>query len=122
MDEHCLLVVIFGAHVGVVKYFATGAVQKIARQLKAARERDPGEGVDLSMLNVADTRDVFRKKKSSDREKILKPVTAARRQSPDPHRRFPDAGWRASDACRNIPGGHLPARFDHRQSADALRV
>jgi len=62
VDDHCLLVVIFSSHVGVVKYFATGTVQKIARQLKTARERDPEQGVDLSMLNLADTRDIFRKK------------------------------------------------------------
>jgi predicted regulator of Ras-like GTPase activity (Roadblock/LC7/MglB family) len=68
VDEHCLLVVIFSSHVGVVKYFATGAVQKIARQLKTAGERAPGQGLDLSMLNVADTRDIFRKKKSGERK------------------------------------------------------
>jgi predicted regulator of Ras-like GTPase activity (Roadblock/LC7/MglB family) len=64
VDEYCLLVVIFSSHVGVVKYFATGTVQKIARQLKVARERDPEQGLDLSMLNVADTRDLFRKKEA----------------------------------------------------------
>ena len=69
VDEHCLLVVIFGSHIGVVKYFATGAIKKIARQIKTAQERAPGQGVDLSMLNVADTQDVFRKKKSVERKK-----------------------------------------------------
>ena len=69
VDEHCLLVVIFGSHVGVVKYFASGAIQKIARQIKTARERAPGQGVDLSMLNVADTQDVFRKKDSGEKKK-----------------------------------------------------
>jgi predicted regulator of Ras-like GTPase activity (Roadblock/LC7/MglB family) len=69
VDEHCLLVVIFGSHVGVVKYFATGAIQKIAHQIKIAQERAPGQGVDLSMLNVADTQDVFRKKKPGERKK-----------------------------------------------------
>jgi predicted regulator of Ras-like GTPase activity (Roadblock/LC7/MglB family) len=64
VDEHCLLVVIFSSHIGVVKYFAAGAIQKIARQLKTARERAPGQGLDLSMLNVADTKDVFRKKQA----------------------------------------------------------
>jgi len=64
VDEYCLLVVIFSSHVGVVKYFATGTVQKIARQLRIARERDPEQGLDLSMLNVADTRDIFRKKEA----------------------------------------------------------
>lgn len=71
VDEHCLLVVIFGtsAGIGVVKYYAAGAVKKIARQLQAAKERAPGEGIDLSVLNVAETQEVFRKK---DKPKISK--------------------------------------------------
>ena len=64
VDEHCLLVVIFKAQVGVgvVKYYAAGAVKRIARQLAVAQERAPGEGLDLSVLNVADTQGFFRKK------------------------------------------------------------
>ena len=64
MDEHCLLVVIFKSEtgVGVVKYYAATANKRIARQLKIARKRAPGEGLDLSMLNVADTQYFFRKK------------------------------------------------------------
>jgi len=69
VDEHCLLVVIFSSHVGVVKYFATGAIKKIARQLKTARERTPDQGLDLSMINLADTSDVFRKKEARERKK-----------------------------------------------------
>jgi predicted regulator of Ras-like GTPase activity (Roadblock/LC7/MglB family) len=63
-DEHCMLVVIFKSQsgVGVVKYYATTAVKRIARQLKIARKRAPNEGLDLSMLNVADTQYFFRKK------------------------------------------------------------
>jgi predicted regulator of Ras-like GTPase activity (Roadblock/LC7/MglB family) len=63
-DEHSLLVVIFKsqAGVGVVKYFAAGAVKDIARQLKIANERAPGAGIDLSMLNIADPGPIFRKK------------------------------------------------------------
>lgn len=64
VDEHCLLVVIFSSQIGAVKYFAASAVQKIAAQLKIARERAPGQGIDLSMLNVANTQDVFQKKNS----------------------------------------------------------
>ena len=65
VDEHCLLVVIFKSHsgVGVVKYYAATAVKRIARQLKVARERAPEEGLDLSVLNVAETAPLFRKKK-----------------------------------------------------------
>ncbi|MGO8766351.1 MAG: roadblock/LC7 domain-containing protein, partial [Limisphaerales bacterium] len=52
VDEHCLLVVIFSSYIGVVKYFAATTVPKIGQQLKTARERAPGQGIDLSMLNV----------------------------------------------------------------------
>src|SRR5262245_13824632 len=64
VDEFCLLAVIFKAQVsvGVVKYFAAPAVKRIAEQLQFAQERDPNAGLDLSMLNLADTTDVFKKK------------------------------------------------------------
>jgi len=64
VDEECLLVVIFKAQsgVGVVKYYAVPARERIAAQLKAAHERDPGAGLDLSMLNLADTSSVFKRK------------------------------------------------------------
>jgi predicted regulator of Ras-like GTPase activity (Roadblock/LC7/MglB family) len=67
VDEHCLLVVIFGAggSVGAVKYYATLAISQIAEQLKIAHNRAPGEGLDLSELNVADTRDFFAQKSQS---------------------------------------------------------
>lgn len=63
VDEHALLVAIFKsqAGVGVVKYFAAGAVKNIARQLSAAQKRAPEAGMDLSMLNVADAGPFFRK-------------------------------------------------------------
>jgi predicted regulator of Ras-like GTPase activity (Roadblock/LC7/MglB family) len=64
VDEHCLLVVIFKAQlsVGLVKYFSAPAVQQIAQQLVVAQERDPGGGLDLSVLNLADTSDLFKRK------------------------------------------------------------
>ena len=64
VDEFCLLAVIFKASVsvGVVKYFAAPAAEQIARQLQIAQVRDPGAGLDLSMLNLADASDVFKKK------------------------------------------------------------
>jgi predicted regulator of Ras-like GTPase activity (Roadblock/LC7/MglB family) len=64
VDEFCLLTVIFKAHlsVGAVKYFAAPAAQLIAEQLCRAQERDPGAGLDLSELNLADPRDVFKRK------------------------------------------------------------
>jgi predicted regulator of Ras-like GTPase activity (Roadblock/LC7/MglB family) len=64
VNEDCLLTVIFKASVsvGAVKYFASPAVKRIAVQLQIARERDPGGGVDLSMLNLADPRELFKRK------------------------------------------------------------
>ncbi len=64
VDEYCLLVLIFRAtvSVGAVKYFAIGANPRISRQLRTAKERDPGAGLDLSVLNMADTTELFRQK------------------------------------------------------------
>ena len=64
VDECCLLVVIFKAtvSVGVVKYFSGPASQRIAIQMEQAQQRDPNAGLDLSVLNMADTSDFFKKK------------------------------------------------------------
>jgi predicted regulator of Ras-like GTPase activity (Roadblock/LC7/MglB family) len=64
IDSNCMLVVIFKAtvSVGLVKYYAGPATKKAARQLQAAQERDPGGGLDLSVLNIADTRDIFKRR------------------------------------------------------------
>jgi predicted regulator of Ras-like GTPase activity (Roadblock/LC7/MglB family) len=64
VDEHCLLAVIFLSQVGVgvVKFYASQAVKKIAAQLGIAGERNPGAGLDLSAMNVADPQSLFRKK------------------------------------------------------------
>ena len=66
VDEQSMLVVIFqaGVSVGAVKYFATPAADKIARQLKNSQERDPNLGLDLSMLNLADPSEVFKRKRA----------------------------------------------------------
>ena len=63
-DDNCLLVVIFKAQVsvGVVKYFAVPAAAQVADQMARAQEREPGAGLDLSELNLADTRDLFKRK------------------------------------------------------------
>jgi len=66
IDEHVLLIVIFRCHVGVVKYFVTGATKRIADQIAAAKRRAPDQGLDLSVLNMANTQDVFRKKDNGD--------------------------------------------------------
>ena len=64
VDENCLLLIIFKAQVGVgaIKYFAAPAVKRIALQLQIAQERDPGGGLDLSELNLADPSEVFKRK------------------------------------------------------------
>jgi len=64
VDEHCLLLVIFKAQisVGAVKYYAVNTIGQIAQQLQVAHARSPDQGIDLSVLNVADTSGVFRKK------------------------------------------------------------
>lgn len=66
IDENCMLVVIFKSQtgVGVVKYFAAPAVKRIACQLEIAQDRAPGMGLDLSVLNVADAGQFFRKKEA----------------------------------------------------------
>lgn len=64
IDEHCLLVVIFKAQlsVGAIKYFAEPTAQRIAEQLRVAQERDPGAGLDLSVMNLADPSELFKRK------------------------------------------------------------
>ena len=64
VDEYCLLTIIFKASisVGAVKYFATSTVKQISKQLKRAHARNPEDGLDLSVLNLADTAPLFRKK------------------------------------------------------------
>jgi predicted regulator of Ras-like GTPase activity (Roadblock/LC7/MglB family) len=65
IDDYCMLVVIFEAEVsvGLVKYFANPAVTRIAAQLQAAKDRDPSNnGLDLSVLNMADTSEFFKRK------------------------------------------------------------
>ena len=64
IDDNCLLTVIFKAQVsvGAVKYFAAPAVKRIALQFQIAQERDPGGGLDLSVLNMADTSELFKRK------------------------------------------------------------
>src|SRR5262245_23439140 len=66
IDEHCLLTVIFNAStsVGAVKYYAVTAGQKIAAQLRVARDRDPKVGLDLAAMDVVDTAPLFRKKRA----------------------------------------------------------
>ena len=71
VDEHCMLIEIFksATGLGVVKYYSANATKLIARQLKISRKLAPGEGIDLSMLNISDTQDVFRKKESGGKKR-----------------------------------------------------
>ncbi|MCX8089418.1 MAG: roadblock/LC7 domain-containing protein [Verrucomicrobiae bacterium] len=64
VNEQCLLAVVFRAQVGVgvVKYFVGPARERIARQLELAHLRDPSVTLDLSVLNVADTSNVFKRR------------------------------------------------------------
>ncbi len=64
VDEHCLLAAIFkaGVSVGLVKYFASPACLRIARQLQLAQARNPGAGLDLSELNLADSSQLFKRR------------------------------------------------------------
>jgi predicted regulator of Ras-like GTPase activity (Roadblock/LC7/MglB family) len=64
VDDYCMLVVIFKAEVsvGLVKYFGAPAVARIAGQLQIAKDRDPNGGLDLSVLNMADTSELFKRK------------------------------------------------------------
>jgi predicted regulator of Ras-like GTPase activity (Roadblock/LC7/MglB family) len=64
VDEFSLLTVIFKAHisVGAVKYFSANTTKAIARQLQKAQMREPEAGFDLSMLNIASTGQLFRKR------------------------------------------------------------
>ena len=64
VDEHSLLLVIFPAQVGVgiVKYHAGQTRERIAAQMQAAQQRDPGASLDLSVLNMADTSGLFKRK------------------------------------------------------------
>jgi predicted regulator of Ras-like GTPase activity (Roadblock/LC7/MglB family) len=66
VDENCILIVIFKAQtgVGVVKYYVTSTIKRIAKQMVAAHKRNPDGGLDLSVMNLADTEGVFRKKEA----------------------------------------------------------
>lgn len=64
IDEHCLLIVLFKSQsgAGLVKYYSGNCTSIIAQQLSVAEGRNPGGGFDLSVLNVAEPQELFRKK------------------------------------------------------------
>jgi predicted regulator of Ras-like GTPase activity (Roadblock/LC7/MglB family) len=64
IDENCLLMVVFSCKigVGVVKYHSMETRKKVAKQLQVAQARDPEAGLDLSVMNMADPSELFRKR------------------------------------------------------------
>jgi predicted regulator of Ras-like GTPase activity (Roadblock/LC7/MglB family) len=70
IDEHCLLVAIFRAQisVGAVKYYAVNVISQVSQQLLVAQNRAPGEGLDLSVLNLADASEMFQQKGDEEEE------------------------------------------------------
>lgn len=64
IDTHCLLIVLFKSQsgAGLVKYYSGNCTSIIAQQLIVAEGRNPGGGFDLSVLNVAEPQELFRKK------------------------------------------------------------
>jgi predicted regulator of Ras-like GTPase activity (Roadblock/LC7/MglB family) len=64
IDEQTVLIVIFpsAVSVGVVRYYCAETLSAAARQFQIAHARAPGEGIDLAMLNVADSAEVFKKR------------------------------------------------------------
>ena len=64
VDEYSLLVVLFKSQTGagLVKYYSGNCSSRIAAQLVIAQQRTPGGGFDLSALNVAQPKELFRKK------------------------------------------------------------
>ncbi|MGZ5544860.1 MAG: roadblock/LC7 domain-containing protein [Limisphaerales bacterium] len=64
IDEQTVLIVIFpnNVSVGLVKFYATDTLRACADQFERARTRAPGEGIDLAMLNIADTAGIFKKR------------------------------------------------------------
>jgi predicted regulator of Ras-like GTPase activity (Roadblock/LC7/MglB family) len=64
IDEQTVLIVIFpsAVSVGLVKFYSGETIRAAAAQFTRARHRAPGQGLDLAMLNVADTADIFKKR------------------------------------------------------------
>ncbi len=64
VGEYGLLIVVFKANIsgGAVKYYASSAVRDIEEQIKVAHHRAPELSVDLAVMNVMDSSEVFRRK------------------------------------------------------------
>jgi predicted regulator of Ras-like GTPase activity (Roadblock/LC7/MglB family) len=64
IDEHCLLMVIFPSKtgVGVVKYHATETRRALPLNSRRPRAGSGKRGLDLSVMNLADPSELFRRK------------------------------------------------------------
>jgi len=64
IDGSNLMVVIFPVTtaVGAIKYYAQACRFEVAKVFAFARKRAPGEGLDLAMLNMTDSTQIFRQK------------------------------------------------------------
>lgn len=64
IDQQCLFLVLFKSlnSMGAIKYLSIPTRRVIAEQLQLARERTPDDGFDLSMMNVANPAEVFKRK------------------------------------------------------------
>ena len=64
VDHYNTLVVVFPAQVsvGAVKFYIGPAVAIIAAQLRKAQRRASNKGIDLALLNVSDSTELFRRK------------------------------------------------------------
>jgi predicted regulator of Ras-like GTPase activity (Roadblock/LC7/MglB family) len=64
VQEFGFLAVVFPAAIGVgsVKFYGQDVVARVGRQLAAAGDRAPDQGLDLSALNIADATPLFRRR------------------------------------------------------------
>lgn len=64
IDGYNLMVVIFPVTtaVGAIKYYAQAARDQVAEVFAHARDRSPDGGLDLAMMNMADSSQIFRRR------------------------------------------------------------
>jgi predicted regulator of Ras-like GTPase activity (Roadblock/LC7/MglB family) len=67
IDGYNVMVVIFPVTVGVglVRHYAQSARDEVARVFTRAKERAPAETLDLAMMNVADSSQIFRRNRKA---------------------------------------------------------
>jgi hypothetical protein len=64
IDGSNLIIIIFPAKVsvGVIKHYAASTSKEVGKIFDLARDRAPGENLDLVMMNVEDSEDIFKPK------------------------------------------------------------